>query len=80
MNDKLFAHPTHRMVLSRVKNQSAPTYLLRFNFESTYSLTKKIFAGRHVPGKWNAMKMVNGSEQRETLNGVFCLFNRCLSC
>lgn len=51
LHDKLFAHPTHRLILTRVKNQSAPTYLLRFNFESTYSLTKKIFAGRNVPGK-----------------------------
>lgn len=58
MHDKFFGHPTHRMVLSRTKNQCAPTYLLRFNFDSTYSLTKKIFAGRNVPGKYFVRKPV----------------------
>lgn len=50
LNDKLFAHPTHRTILSRANAKSAATYLLRFNFDSPYSLTKKIFAGRNVPG------------------------------
>ncbi|XP_055320705.1 esterase B1-like [Sitodiplosis mosellana] len=54
LNDKLFAHPTHRLILARTKSQSAPTYLLRFNFDSTYSLTKKIFAGRNIPGVCHA--------------------------
>lgn len=58
MQDKLFSHPIHRLILSREKNQYTSTYLLRFNFDSTYSLTKKIFAGRNVPGNaidWSRM-------------------------
>lgn len=49
-------HPTHRMILSRIMKQKASTHVLRFNFESTYSMTKQLFAGQQVPGlcgeKW----------------------------
>lgn len=50
LTDKLFAHPTHRLILSRAQNESASTYLLRFNFESKYNMVKKVFVGRNVPG------------------------------
>lgn len=50
MTDRCFAHPIHRLILSRVKSQTAPTYLLRFNFDSRYSFAKRLFAGRNVPG------------------------------
>lgn len=52
MGDKLFLHGVHRAVVSRLKTQSAPTYLYRFSLESSYySLVKTVFAGKHIPGK-----------------------------
>lgn len=42
----------HQTIMARIKNHSASTYLLRFNFDSSYSFTKTMFAGRHVPGKF----------------------------
>lgn len=50
LNDILFAHPTHRMILSRMQTQSAATYLLRFNFDSKRNGVKKLFVDRNVPG------------------------------
>lgn len=51
-NDKLANHPTHRMILSRLKNRCAPTYMLRFSFESkTRSFNRNMFGlGSNVPG------------------------------
>lgn len=52
LGDKLFVHPTHRSILAREKNNSAATYVYRFNFDSyAFSLTKKIFAGKNAQGK-----------------------------
>ncbi len=51
LTDKLFLYPTHRLILSRIANQSAPTYLLRFSFESNFNLAKKFIVGRNVPGE-----------------------------
>lgn len=50
ISDIVFTHPTHRMVLSRLKNECAPTYLLRFNFDSKRNMVKKTIVGRNVPG------------------------------
>lgn len=53
LGDKHFVHPTHRSLLARVKSNSAPTYLYRFNFDSySFSLTKKIFAAKNAQGKF----------------------------
>lgn len=51
LHDKAFAHPIHRLIMSRNKYQHGPTYLLRFDFESTYSLLKRICVGEKIPGK-----------------------------
>lgn len=57
IGDKLFVHPTHRSVLARVKNNSAATYLYRFNYDSyAFSLTKKIFAGKNAQGEHAARR------------------------
>lgn len=40
----------HQTIVARHKSHSAPTYMLRFNFDSSYSFTKTMFAGRNIPG------------------------------
>lgn len=45
LHDRYFAHAAHRLILSRLKNNSAPTYLLRFSYDSGHSLLKHIVAG-----------------------------------
>lgn len=51
LHDKAFAHPIHRLIMSRNKYQHAPTYLLRFDFESRYSVLKRFCVGEKIPGK-----------------------------
>lgn len=64
LHDKAFAHPIHRLIVSRIKYQHAPTYLLRFDFESTYSVLKRTCVGEQVPGVCNVYELICS---------VFCL-------
>lgn len=47
----------HQTIMARLKSHSASTYMLRFNFDSSYSFTKTMFAGRNVPGVCHADDM-----------------------
>lgn len=40
----------HRLIKSRNKYQQAPTYLLRFDFESTYTTLTKLLTDENIPG------------------------------
>lgn len=51
LSDKMFWHGITRTMLSRLKYASGPTYLYRFNFDSsTFNHIKLFAAGKNVPG------------------------------
>lgn len=46
----------HRLIVSRNKYRHARTYLLRFDFESTYSSLKRVCVGEQIPGTCNVLR------------------------